>query len=103
MSGPRNRGAPTSCPSRTAALRLRRRSRELPAAAKCPACRSALVLVSMFWPSPALLTVVIVSMALEAAVSARHAAVLRARGGTEPAGDVYWLMAVVYPTAFLVM
>ena len=42
-------------------------------------------------------------MILEARLSARNDAVLRSRGASEPAGDVYSLMQVAYPGAFLAM
>ena len=42
-------------------------------------------------------------MIVEARLSARNDAVLRARGASEPAGDVYSLMQVCYPGAFLAM
>jgi methyltransferase len=44
-----------------------------------------------------------VPMILEARLSARHDAILRSRGASEPAGDVYRLMQVCYPGAFLAM
>jgi methyltransferase len=39
----------------------------------------------------------------EAALSRRNERLLRSRGALEPRGDVYPLMALTYPTAFLVM
>lgn len=42
-------------------------------------------------------------MVLEAALSARNEAGLRARGAQEPPGDVFRAMQVGYPAAFLVM
>jgi len=42
-------------------------------------------------------------MAMEAAVAARHERALRALGAIEPAGDVYRVMQVAYPAAFLAM
>jgi len=42
-------------------------------------------------------------MAGEAVLSAHNAALLRARGAVEPAGDVYQLMQWAYPLAFIVM
>lgn len=47
--------------------------------------------------------VVFASMAAEAARAARNETVQRARGGVEPAGDVYKMMRVAYPAAFLAM
>lgn len=42
-------------------------------------------------------------MIAEAIVSARHDRALRARGATEPAGDVYKVMQLAYPGCFLVL
>jgi methyltransferase len=42
-------------------------------------------------------------MLVEARRAARNERAQRARGGIEPAGDVYPLMLVVYPAAFLAM
>ena len=39
-------------------------------------------------------------MIAEALLSARHDAVLRARGAVEPPGDVFRIMQLAYPTAF---
>ena len=47
--------------------------------------------------------VVFVLMGIEAAIAARHERALRALGAVEPAGDVYGLMQVAYPAAFLSM
>jgi methyltransferase len=47
--------------------------------------------------------VVFVLMLVENGVSARHDRALRASGAVEPAGDVYRLMAVAYPGAFVAM
>jgi methyltransferase len=47
--------------------------------------------------------IVYVAMSIEAARAARNEAVQRARGGTEPAGDVYAIMRLVYPSAFAAM
>lgn len=47
--------------------------------------------------------VVFVLMGLEALLAARHERGLRALGAVEPAGDVYRLMQVAYPAAFLAM
>jgi methyltransferase len=46
---------------------------------------------------------VFLPMVLEAALSARHEALLRAGGAQEPAGDVFRAMQLAYPAAFLVM
>ena len=46
---------------------------------------------------------VFTSMLLEAAVSRRHEHELRARGAIEPSGDVYRVMQVAYPAAFLMI
>jgi methyltransferase len=50
-----------------------------------------------------LLAVVFVPMLVEARRAARNERVQRAKGGVEPAGDVYRVMAVAYPAAFLAM
>ena len=50
-----------------------------------------------------LLVLVFVPMILEARRSARNERGQRARGGVEPPGDVYGLMAIAYPAAFLAM
>ena len=54
---------------------------------------------------PTLLIVLFVTafapMLGEAVVSRRHERQLRAAGATEPAGDVYALMQVIYPACFL--
>jgi len=42
-------------------------------------------------------------MAFEARLAARHDRALRAAGASEPKGDVFPVMQVVYPTAFLAM
>ena len=47
--------------------------------------------------------VVFGSMLLEARRAARNERAQRARGGIEPPGDVYQVMQVVYPGAFLAM
>lgn len=44
-----------------------------------------------------------VPMIVEAMISARHDARLRAAGAVEPPGDVYRVMQVAYPGAFLLM
>ena len=46
---------------------------------------------------------VFVAMAIEAALAFRHEQTQRARGGTEPPGDVYNMMRITYPAAFLSM
>jgi methyltransferase len=46
---------------------------------------------------------VFVPMLVEARRAARHERAQRARGGIEPAGDVYRVMQVAYPGAFLAM
>jgi methyltransferase len=43
------------------------------------------------------------AMGFEALVSARHERVLRALGATEPSDDVYPIMRVTYPGAFIAM
>ena len=50
-----------------------------------------------------LLIVVFVPMLIEARRAARNERLQRSRGGVEPPGDVYSLMRVAYPAAFLVM
>jgi methyltransferase len=55
--------------------------------------RDALVVVAL----------VFVPMLVEAARSRRNERAQRARGGVEPAGDVYAVMQVAYPAAFLAM
>lgn len=56
-----------------------------------------------------MITVVVITsviaglMLAEAQVSWRHEAALRARGAIAPPGDVYRLMAILYPAAFLLM
>jgi methyltransferase len=46
---------------------------------------------------------IFVPMAIEAALAARNERAQRARGGIEPAGDVYPIMRIVYPAAFLAL
>ena len=46
---------------------------------------------------------VFATMLLEAAMSRRHDARLRARGAVEPAADVYAAMQVAYPGVFILM
>src|SRR5258708_22680366 len=50
-----------------------------------------------------LLVIVFVTMAIEARRAARNERAQLARGGVEPPGDVYDVMRVVYPLAFLGM
>jgi methyltransferase len=52
---------------------------------------------------PSLLIIVFVTMAIEARRAARNERAQLARGGVEPPGDVYDVMRVVYPLAFLGM
>lgn len=47
--------------------------------------------------------VVFVAMAIEAVIAARHDRALRAGGAVEPKDDVYRLMQVAYPGAFVAM
>jgi methyltransferase len=54
--------------------------------------------------TPLVVTAVILGFLLaETRVSRRHERLLREQGGIAPRGDVYPLMAVVYPGAFVVM
>lgn len=46
---------------------------------------------------------IFVPMLIEAARAARNERTQRARGGIEPRGDVYGIMRIVYPAAFLAM
>jgi len=50
-----------------------------------------------------LATLVVVPMLFEAALSRRNERQLRAMGATEPHDDVFWIMQVAYPAAFLAM
>jgi methyltransferase len=50
-----------------------------------------------------LLIVVFVPMLIEARRAARNERAQRSRGGIEPPGDVYSVMQIAYPAAFLVM
>lgn len=50
-----------------------------------------------------LLTLAFLPMALEARLAARHDRALRSAGATEPKDDVFPLMQLAYPTAFLAM
>jgi methyltransferase len=50
-----------------------------------------------------LLIVVFVPMLVEARRAARNEHAQRSRGGVEPPGDVYAVMRIAYPAAFLVM
>ena len=43
------------------------------------------------------------SMAIESRISSRHETSLRARGAIEPIGDVWRVMAMVYPAGFAAM
>jgi methyltransferase len=53
---------------------------------------------------PALLLIVVfVPMLVEARRAARNEHAQRSRGGIEPTGDIYAMMRVAYPAAFLVM
>jgi methyltransferase len=47
--------------------------------------------------------VIVGLMLAETRVSRRHEAALRARGASTPPGDVYGLLAVLYPMSFLLM
>jgi methyltransferase len=47
--------------------------------------------------------VVFAAMGGEAVLSARHERVLRALGAADPPGDVYRIMQIAYPAAFLAM
>lgn len=49
------------------------------------------------------LLVVYFPMIIEARRARRNELAQRARGGIEPSGDVYWIMQVAYPAAFLVL
>jgi methyltransferase len=51
----------------------------------------------------ALLAVVFAPMLIEAQRAARNERIQRARGGIEPAGDVYGVMRIAYPVVFLSM
>lgn len=48
-------------------------------------------------------TIVLVTMIFEAWLSSRNERELRAQGAAEPHDDVYWVMRVAYPAAFLAM
>lgn len=50
-----------------------------------------------------LATIVFVPMVLEGALSRRNERQLRQMGATEPHDDVYWMMQVAYPAAFVAM
>jgi methyltransferase len=52
---------------------------------------------------PSLLIIVFVTMAIEARRAARNERAQLARGGVEPPGDVFGVMRIVYPLAFLGM
>lgn len=47
--------------------------------------------------------VIIGLLLAEARVSWRHERLLRARGAVEPPGDVHWALALLYPSAFVLM
>jgi methyltransferase len=49
------------------------------------------------------LSVILGLMLAEARLASRNEAALRARGAIEPAGDVYRVMAILYPACFIVM
>src|SRR5438093_11152029 len=51
----------------------------------------------------AILIVVFFSMAVEATLAASNERTQRARGGVEPPDDVYKMMRIAYPAAFLAM
>ena len=53
--------------------------------------------------TPALFILAFVPMVLEARVSRRHTDALLAAGAVEPPGDVYRVMQIAYPAAFLAM
>jgi len=48
-------------------------------------------------------TIVFASMLFETAMSRRNERELRAMGAAEPHDDVYWLMQIAYPAAFIAM
>jgi methyltransferase len=50
-----------------------------------------------------LATIVFIPMLFEAMLSRRNERQLRAMGAAEPHDDVYWMMQVAYPAAFLAM
>jgi methyltransferase len=50
-----------------------------------------------------LATIVVAPMLFEAALSRRNERQLRALGAAEPHDDVYWLMQLAYPAAFVAM
>lgn len=50
-----------------------------------------------------LATIVFIPMLFEAVLSRRNEAELRAMGAAEPHDDVYWMMQIAYPAAFLGM
>jgi methyltransferase len=50
-----------------------------------------------------LATIVVVPLVFEAALSRRNERQLRAMGAAEPHDDVYWMMQVAYPVAFVAM
>ena len=50
-----------------------------------------------------ILSVILGLMLAEARLASRNEAALRARGAIEPAGDVYRVMAILYPACFIAM
>lgn len=50
-----------------------------------------------------LATLAFIPMILENVLSRRNERQLRGAGAIEPAGDVYWLMQIAYPAAFVAM
>jgi methyltransferase len=50
-----------------------------------------------------LATIVFAPMVFEAALSRRNERQLRAMGASEPHDDVYWIMQIAYPAAFVAM
>ena len=50
-----------------------------------------------------LATIVFVPMLFEAVLSRRNERELRSMGAAEPHDDVYWIMQLVYPLAFVAM
>ena len=50
-----------------------------------------------------LLSIILGLMLAEARLSKRHEVELRTRGAVEPPGDVYRLMAILYPACFIMM
>ena len=50
-----------------------------------------------------LATIVLVTLLFEASLSRRNEGQLRAMGAAEPHDDVYWIMRLAYPAAFIAM